>query len=295
MDKKKAAGYVLAGVCLLAVISVFFAFFNVDVDYLLGSQSLKVSLAGICAGKLGSEAAAVASVILLILVTEKVTGCILYFAQMRADKKKLAKMLWTEIILWLAVLVEYAMIAFLLQNQTGELMSWIDKSVISILGPGFWLPVLCGICCICGSGAILHWSKGQEKEAIEEVAKTSCETEEYLDAPYSTDKREKGRSGCLEGINGTYQGARITLQHGEKLMLGRDSQKANLVFDDAQISSCHCCIQYDKNRDYYLVTDYSSHGVYDQSGKRLAKNMASPCARGTALTLGRTNHTFLLE
>lgn len=73
------------------------------------------------------------------------------------------------------------------------------------------------------------------------------------------DKRE--RTIGIEGIQGQLAGANITLSPAEKLFIGRDAVKCQLVLNNQRISRSHCSIQYDMAKRRYVVTCYSRNGM----------------------------------
>ena len=62
--------------------------------------------------------------------------------------------------------------------------------------------------------------------------------------------------GKIFGVTGSYAGAEIALD-AAGVIIGRDSQTAQLILDSPKVSRKHCKISYDAQKQQYMVTDYS--------------------------------------
>lgn len=100
--------------------------------------------------------------------------------------------------------------------------------------------------------------------------------------------------GCIECCRGMYEGAVFPLE-GEELVIGRDETCAHIVIKNPEISRKHCGIRYHPNSRGYLVTDYSSNGVYYKNGQAFPKKAAVSCSPGTILVIARSGNEFLLK
>lgn len=89
-------------------------------------------------------------------------------------------------------------------------------------------------------------------------------------------------------MSGEYAGQQFSMSNGY-LMIGRDSQRANLILTSSQISKQHCYIKYDAQSDSYLVIDYSTNGVFFGDGSRMKPNSQTMVRRGTTIRLGGNN------
>ncbi len=58
------------------------------------------------------------------------------------------------------------------------------------------------------------------------------------------------------------------------MVIGRASDKCNIVFDAANVSRMHCTIAYDDKNNCFYLTDVSSNGTLLLSGTRLTKDKA---------------------
>lgn len=102
-------------------------------------------------------------------------------------------------------------------------------------------------------------------------------------------------SGTLAGVGGMYAGAELPVNPGDKIVIGRDASKCNLVIQDKEISRRHCEVAYDSYNRSYLVTDCSTNGVYLEDGSRIAEQQPVSLGPGTRIRLGNTDHVFELR
>ncbi len=102
--------------------------------------------------------------------------------------------------------------------------------------------------------------------------------------------------GTMTGLSGMYAGQQIPLAINEELLIGRDGT-CNLIIDKQaeKLSRKHCSILYDRARNVYMVTDFSSNGTYIDGGNRLVANMATQLQRGTVIALGNRENRFRLN
>lgn len=100
-------------------------------------------------------------------------------------------------------------------------------------------------------------------------------------------------SGSMECCKGTYEGTVIPID-GE-VIIGRDETCSHIVIKGPEISRKHCGIAYDKGSGSYIVTDYSSNGVYYKNGQAFPKNVPVTCGAGTILVIAESGNEFLLK
>ncbi len=103
------------------------------------------------------------------------------------------------------------------------------------------------------------------------------------------------QSPTMVGLTGEYAGKQLRLSAGATLVLGRDSEHCNLVFESQQISRIHCEIRFSAADNCYYVTDCSSYenGTL-ANGHPMKKNVAERLPRQSTLRLGKTE-TFELR
>lgn len=101
--------------------------------------------------------------------------------------------------------------------------------------------------------------------------------------------------GTVTCIQGQYKGMEIKLEEKDQLIIGRNSQKSQLILNDPDISRMHCTIRFSPAPDNrYYVTDHSSVGTYLNGSIRLPQGVSTPCPIGSRLTLGNGNNVFIL-
>lgn len=115
--------------------------------------------------------------------------------------------------------------------------------------------------------------------------------------PISGDDKETKiiPKGGLIGIKGFYQGAEIPLNFGEKIIIGRDQEKSNLIISGKEISRKHCEISFDPVSKEYIVYDESTNGVYLGDGSKIESRKPVHLKPGTILQMGQTEHMFKLK
>ena len=101
--------------------------------------------------------------------------------------------------------------------------------------------------------------------------------------------------GCIEGISGDYKGTSIRLNTGEKIFIGRDPSKCNIVVNSEtkDVSRVHCSVKYASMEDCYKVIDQSANGTF-VNGKPLPKNQEVALPPDTIISLGSGDNKFKL-
>lgn len=107
-------------------------------------------------------------------------------------------------------------------------------------------------------------------------------------------KGDPSKSGIM-CLSGEYQGVSVPMEDGASITIGRDASCSNLVISGGKISRKHCQIIYDKARNKYMVTDFSTNGTYIKNGNRLVKDHSIELDPGTVLTLGDEANSFRLQ
>lgn len=101
------------------------------------------------------------------------------------------------------------------------------------------------------------------------------------------------QSGCMECCQGIYEGAQFPIQ--DEIIIGRDETCAHVVIKNPEISRRHCSIRYNPANGTYIVTDYSSNGVYYKNGQAFPKNAPVTLNPGTIIVIARSGNEFLLK
>lgn len=105
-----------------------------------------------------------------------------------------------------------------------------------------------------------------------------------------------GKRAVLLGVTGKYAGQRFDLLTGQ-VVLGRDPATCNIVFDrdTPGISGRHCQISYDRNEDYFVITDLgSTYGTFLGSGKKLTANVAERLYAGDTFCFADNTNRFVV-
>lgn len=102
-------------------------------------------------------------------------------------------------------------------------------------------------------------------------------------------------AGCLECCAGLYEGAQVPVEAEGELFIGRDEACCNLVIKNPQISRKHCGIRFNVSDGNYLVTDYSTNGIYYKNGMRFPQREPVLCRPGTVFVIAQSGNEFLLK
>ena len=89
---------------------------------------------------------------------------------------------------------------------------------------------------------------------------------------------------------GEYSGVSIPIKPGEALIIGRSSQKCNLLINDPFVSRLHCEVALNLNNNDFSITDFSSSGTY-LNGNRISKSTAFP---GDSFAIGKPENQIAL-
>lgn len=102
--------------------------------------------------------------------------------------------------------------------------------------------------------------------------------------------------GSITCICGNDAGATYPLYAGEEIIIGKDSSVSNIVVNPRykQVSRKHCGIKYDKNKEAYLIIDYSTNGTF-VNGRRLTREMCAILPKGSIVKLAKENLEYRLD
>lgn len=103
------------------------------------------------------------------------------------------------------------------------------------------------------------------------------------------------KTGAIIFIGGKLVGTIIHLNDGEKITLGRDAGKAQVVIASDTISRVHCTITYYDKRKLYVVFDMSKNGVFVKRGQKIARETEVSLNPGTELWIGDEVNRIRLE
>ena len=99
--------------------------------------------------------------------------------------------------------------------------------------------------------------------------------------------------GKVQCIRGSAKGQGFQLPANSKVVVGKNSDKANLVINDSRVSNVHCSIQYNAENNTYIVTDLSTNGTF-LNGTKLQKSVPVTCQAGSRITLVDDSNEILL-
>ena len=94
------------------------------------------------------------------------------------------------------------------------------------------------------------------------------------------------RERIVEILSGEFAGAKLPVNAGEDITIGRDPKRANVVTSPANtsISGLHCRIRYDEQNGKYIVVDHSSNGTY-LNNEKLMQEKSTYAAKGSLVKL----------
>lgn len=94
---------------------------------------------------------------------------------------------------------------------------------------------------------------------------------------------------------GEYAGTTFPLKAGETISIGKNPELSNIILSDAGVSRLHCTITYSETSGNYVITDYSSNGVYLENGSRLTKEVATQIPCNSSIFFGKSVQVFELN
>ena len=104
----------------------------------------------------------------------------------------------------------------------------------------------------------------------------------------------QAKAGAIVFVKGKLLGAMIRIRSNQKIKLGRDGTKSDIVVNDRAISRLHCSIMYNGETGEYFVCDYSLNGLYRENGKKLPKGKVVKLKMGDELCLGNDKNIIRL-
>lgn len=118
-------------------------------------------------------------------------------------------------------------------------------------------------------------------------------TPQKTHVPAPQPPKEKLGNVCV--LKGEVYGKRdYIISKNCKLILGKNPNKANIVFRNPHVSNVHCSVSYNAQTNRYIVKDHSSNGTFI-ANKRLQKEVQTECPAGTVLYLADSNTSVILK
>lgn len=100
--------------------------------------------------------------------------------------------------------------------------------------------------------------------------------------------------GALICVKGTYLGSIIQICPEQKIQIGRDEKKADLIINLPYVSRRHCSLLYHKDTKQYEVVDYSQNGTFVNGTTRLVKGETYLLKSGQELCFGDKETVYKL-
>lgn len=107
-------------------------------------------------------------------------------------------------------------------------------------------------------------------------------------------QRTGQRKGLLIGIRGEYAGAEVQMLNGEKIVIGRSREKANLILNNPKVSRKHCEVSYDAVEDKYVMVNCSLNGTFLSGGQLLEQGKRYHLPHGTIFRVNKEDEFKLL-
>lgn len=107
------------------------------------------------------------------------------------------------------------------------------------------------------------------------------------------DKVKAIKEGAIMCLSGEYAGARVVVGKAP-IVLGRDKEVCQLIYNGERISRQHCSISYDADKEMYKIFDFSTNGTFRADGERLKPNEANEFKAGEMFSIDDKN-VFVLE
>lgn len=205
---------------------------------------------------------------------------------------------WTSIILGILSLVLVGV--FYMFISAGSMLTLGSIK----LGIGFWILVIAVVIRLISSIVFLVIDKPEEENLddlgdYEDYENNLDETVAAQDETVAYDHDDEDETVNIAHkvliISGQYAGAEIALNDGQKVIIGRDGQKVNLVINDKEISGLHCSIEWSDADKKFHIIDYSKNGVYYDNGIRLPKEQDVQCIPNTTIALANGKNKIILR
>lgn len=102
--------------------------------------------------------------------------------------------------------------------------------------------------------------------------------------------------GKVRMLSGQYAGSEIRLKPGERIVIGREPSKCDLVCASEKVSRVHLSISYRVigNKGEYFVKDMSTNGTISSKTGKLPKEEEIKQPVGAVLTLGKSSEAIQL-
>lgn len=142
---------------------------------------------------------------------------------------------------------------------------------------------------------MFRYELGSNVESLVNLLQKQLNEESIRDEPHQiTEELSDEPQAVVEGVSGSLTGVTFEVGQYDEVILGRDPAVCHLVLQAEGVSRQHCSIRYDRVRQQYCVTDFSTNGTYAGTNL-LQKKVPIFVNRGTVLTLGLSEEQFCLK
>lgn len=116
---------------------------------------------------------------------------------------------------------------------------------------------------------------------------------EPIPVPQPVPQPQQPPMGQVKCTKGVAMGQGFSLPEDRKVVVGKNSQSANMVLAHPNVSKVHCSIRYKAATNSYIVKDHSLNGTF-VNGVRLQKDVAMEFPAGTVLKLADGSNEITL-
>lgn len=98
-------------------------------------------------------------------------------------------------------------------------------------------------------------------------------------------------------LSGEKEGKRIPVLIGQELLIGREREKCQLVFEkESRVSRRHCAVSYDAKKNVFFILDLSTNGTYLVKGRfKLPHNQYYQILPGERFYIGSPDNVILAD
>ena len=90
-------------------------------------------------------------------------------------------------------------------------------------------------------------------------------------------------------------GANLPLREGERIIIGTDPVKCNLILPAVNIDPVHCAVSFRPDEGCYILKDYSEHGIWTATIRKKIVPAGDKVPAGTRIYLGTLDNSLYLE
>lgn len=178
--------------------------------------------------------------------------------------------------------------------EEADLSGSLSGMVISVIGVGFVLSILCAIVVVVLGILITKTVPLTTAEVNPDYGADDLYGDANGEWGSTANAETVALEGRIVGCSGEYAGCEIGIMPGETINIGRSQTQCQLIVAGPKISRKHCSITYDGEKNCYIVTDSSANGTYYMDGRRFPFEMPTMVSAGTEIYLGKKDFIFRL-